>query len=218
MADSTNVLDLPDGFDLYGGYDDGNWPDADAIEAAHPGKTVVRFTTDPRDNEGDCLDIENGDANPDDAPPWTLRRRQAGHRGPLNYFSESSRDAVTAAFEANPVTAQPPAFVAAYPGAGAVLQRPEDIGHQWIDRGGYDESVVVDHLPGIDPDPVPLKPMEDDMDLYATDSKGTGWVIDSNLSSKRGIIDGPDAAALLATELYKVVALTDPMIAAIPGT
>lgn len=152
MADSVNVLSLPNGFDLYGGYDDGNWPDAAAIADRFPDKTVVRFTVNPADNEGDCLDIESGDAVPTDAPGWTQRRRAAGHAGPLNYYSEASRSAVVQAYQAAGV-AQPKAIVAAYPGQGAVLQQPGDAGHQWIDRGPYDESVVVDYLPGIDPAP-----------------------------------------------------------------
>jgi hypothetical protein len=39
MYDSieSTVLDLPDGADLYAGYDDGNWPDAAAIAVRFPG-------------------------------------------------------------------------------------------------------------------------------------------------------------------------------------
>lgn len=157
MADSVSVGSLPAGFPVYGGYVDGAWPNADEIAAAHPGATVVRFCTNPRNDLGDCLDIESGDATPADAPGWVTRRRASGHLGPLVYFSEASRGDVATAF-INAGVDQPPAIVAAYPGAGAVLQQPGDAGHQWIDHGPYDESVVLDYLPGIDPAPSPSTP------------------------------------------------------------
>lgn len=154
MADSVNVLSLPGGFDLYGGYDDGHWPDADAIAQRFPGKTVVRITVDPFDDEGDMLDVENGDATPDQAPPWVVRRRADGHGGPLVYFAEANRGAVVFAFLAAGVPL-PGLFVAAVPGVGPYLQRPTDVGHQYAQGAGgaYDISTVIDYLPGIDPAP-----------------------------------------------------------------
>ena len=55
------------------------------------------------------------------------------------------------------------------------------------------------------------------MQLYATDSKGTGYVIAADLSTKEGVVSPEDASALLATGLYKVVKLTDAQIGAIPS-
>jgi hypothetical protein len=150
--DSINVRALPAGADLYLGYDDGNWPDADEIARTFPGKTVIRTTVNPADNEGDCLDVEKGDATPNDAPGWIQRRREAGHQGPLVYCSEALRSAVVAAFASARIPL-PGLFIAAYPGEGPVLQRPTDVGHQYASNANYDTSVVVDYLPGIDPAP-----------------------------------------------------------------
>lgn len=150
--DATDVLTLPAGADLYMGYDDGNWPNAAAIAAKFPGKTVVRITVFPADNEGDMLDVENGDATPAEAPAWVAQRRAAGHGGPLVYCAESNRVNVVGAFAVAKV-ALPGLFIAAYPGVGAALQEATDVGHQYSDQGGggaYDISVVVDYLPGID--------------------------------------------------------------------
>ena len=154
--DSINVRALPAGADLYLGYDDGNWPDADTIAQLFKGKTVVRITVFPGDNEGDMLDVEKGDATAGDAPGWVQRRREAGHGGPLVYTYESNRAAVIAAFASANVPL-PGLFIAAMPGDGAALQRPTDVGHQYAQggNGAYDISVVVDHLPGIDPTPAP---------------------------------------------------------------
>lgn len=181
MFDSIDVLSLPAGADLYAGYDDGNWPDADAIAAAHPGKTVVRFTVNPADDEGDCLDVEKYDANPVDAPPWIRRRRSDGHLGPLVYFSEANRVAVVEAFRVAGVPL-PGAIVASYPGPGAVIT-PGDVGHQWVDHGPYDESVVVDYLPGIDPAPAPahIPQPSGAIRMFTTDPVTGGvWATDEN--------------------------------------
>lgn len=157
MADSISLASLPAGFDMYGGYDDGHWPDAAAIAAKFPGKTVIRFTVSASDNEGDCLDVESGDATPAQAPGWVERRRQAGHGGPLVYCSWSLLPAVKTAFIQAGVV-EPGWFVAGYPSPDGDAIPAGCVGHQWIDRGPYDESIVVDYLPGIDPAPKPTPP------------------------------------------------------------
>lgn len=140
------------------GYDDGNWPDANTLAQMFPGRTIVRITTNPNDNEGDMLDVETGDARPGDAPGWTTRRRQAGHGGPLTYFPDSWRQQILNAYSAQNVTL-PGLFPAAYPGGGPILINPAtDVGHQYASTDQYDASVVVDHLPGIDPSPAPTPP------------------------------------------------------------
>lgn len=151
MADSVNPADVPPGFDLYAGYDDGAWPDAGSIAARYPGKTVIRVTVNPADDKGDCLDVERGDARPQDAPGWVAERRAAGHRGPLVYCSLDLWGVVRLAFQ-NAQVPEPGYWVAGYPGGGPVIPAGA-VAHQWIDRGPYDESVVVDYLPGIDPAP-----------------------------------------------------------------
>lgn len=216
MADSVNPQSLPGGFDLYGGYDDGAYNNVVAIKERFPDKTVLAFTVFASDDFGDCLDVESGDATPGEAPGWVQQRRAAGHKGPLVYMSESAWLQVRQAFQDQKVT-EPGYIVAAYPGEGAIIP-PGAVGHQWIDRGPYDESVMDDYLPGIDPaPPAPPKKDEEDMPLYITNSKGTGFVVATDLSSKRGVIDGEDAGALLATGLYERVAMTDAMLDTIPG-
>lgn len=157
----ANLIPVAGQFDVLMGYDDGQWPDAASIAEQFPGKTVVRITVAPDDNEGDMLDVESGDATPTDAPGWVTRRRLAGHIGPLVYFPDSWRADVVQAF-ADQGVALPGLFAAAMPGSGAVLQQPGDAGHQYADNGSIDFSVLVDYLPGIDPAPSPT-PEEDPM-------------------------------------------------------
>lgn len=153
MYDTIDVMSLPDGADLYAGYDDGAWPDADAIAAKFPGKPVVRITTNPADDFGDCLDVENGDASPTDAPAWVAKRRAAG-ADPSVYCSLDPWPTIRQAFAAANVP-EPHYWVAAYPGPGPVLI-PGAVAHQYASPstgspGNYDVSVVADYWPGVDP-------------------------------------------------------------------
>jgi hypothetical protein len=180
MYDSieATVTELPDGADLYAGYDDGAWPDADAIAKRFPGKTVIRTTANPADNEGDELDVERGDATPAQAPPWVARRRAAGHQGPLVYCSLSTWTAVKAEFTRQGVP-EPEYRVAAYDNKPVIPAGA--IGKQYAstESGGknYDASVVVDYLPGIDPPPVP-PPSKETVNMQATDpTTGGVWTL-----------------------------------------
>ena len=151
-ADSVTPANLPPGFDLYGGYDDGNYNNVNAIKAMYPNKTVIHFTVFASDNFGDILDVENGDATPAQAPGWVKMRRAAGHGGPLVYCSEATWSQVRQAFQSAGVP-EPGYWIAGYPGSVGHALYPGSIAHQWIDYGPYDESIVVDYLPGIDPVP-----------------------------------------------------------------
>jgi hypothetical protein len=156
MADSVNPTSLPAGMDLYGAYDDGSYNNVVAVRQRFPSATVIAITVLASDNMGDCLDVENGDATPQDAPAWVQKRRLAGHLGPLVYCSEAIWPEVRLAFSNAGVLA-PGYWIAAYPGIGPVIY-PGAIGHQFIDHGAWDESVMVDYLPGIDPAPLPSAP------------------------------------------------------------
>lgn len=177
MADSVTVADLPDGFDVYGAYDDGSYANLNAAKARFPDKTVLAFTVFAIDHFGDCLDVENGDATPAQAPGWVQARRAAGHGGPLVYCSEALWPTVKACFD-NAKVAQPGYIIAGYPGSVGANLYPGSVGHQWIDRGPYDESVVADYLPGIDPapspPPEPPTPKENDTMTTWSDLKSDG--------------------------------------------
>lgn len=180
MYDSINPNDLPSGADLYAGYDDGNWPDASTIQAKFAGKTVIRITTNSSDNEGDCLDVENGDASPIEAPAWVSQRRSSGLSNPLVYCAASNWQNVINAFNAQQID-EPSYWIAAYPGTGANIP-PGAVAHQYQDIGPYDVSVVVDYLPGIDPAPTPNPPIHYSGDnMLATPAtvqiiNGKGWI------------------------------------------
>ena len=171
MADSVNALSLPVGFDLYAGYVNGRYNNYAQIVQRFPNKPVIGISVSPTADIGTCLDVEQGDARPEQAPAWVEMRRQAKVI-PWVYCSEAIWSQCIAEFTTQKVP-QPLWWIAAYPGAGAVLY-PGSIAHQWIDHGPYDESVVADYIPGVDPQPVPVLKGED---MIASTPSGNGyWV------------------------------------------
>lgn len=200
--------------DLYAGYDDGLYNNVTAIKALFPTKTVIAITVKATDNFGDCLDVETGDATPQQAPGWVKARRQAGHGGPLVYCSEALWPTVSQCFSNAGVIA-PGYWIAAYPGIGPVLY-PGSVGHQFVDHGAWDESVMADYLVGIDPAPIP-QPEEEEMPYYVTNSKGTGYAVATDLSHKTGFVSAGDAQNWIKAGNVPSLALTDAQIGNIPG-
>lgn len=210
MADSITPGNLPHGFDLYGAYDDGTWPDAPAVAAAMAGKPVVRITVFARDLFGAVLDVENGDATAAQAVDWVLARRAAG-ADPTVYCSTSMWPAVKAAFAARAVPlpwwwrADYDRPTTAFPGD------PREIAHQFIDHGPYDESIVADYWPGIDP-PQPSK--EDDT-MYLAQGPTVGiFIVQGGRASH--IPDMPDVQAYQAAGV-PLIKLSDALINELAG-
>lgn len=142
--------------DLVGGYVDGlyKWSDAQWAALA-PGVIRVRIAVFSSTNDGHILDVEPGNATPAQSVDWVLMRRQAGV-DPTVYMNMATWPVVRAAFQARGV-AEPHYWVAEYDGvrtipAGAIGKQYADnlmLGLPW------DESVVADHWPGINPLPAP---------------------------------------------------------------
>lgn len=87
IGDGVNALSVPNGLDGYAGYLPGSgYPDYAAMVADHPGKPVLRVTTNLADN-ADLLDIERGAATVGNAPSWNVRQRAAGLARPADYIS-----------------------------------------------------------------------------------------------------------------------------------
>lgn len=150
MADGIIANDPPEGMDLYAGYDDGHWPDADELAARFHGKTVMRITVDPNDNEGHVLDVEHGDATPAEAVTWVVRRRTMGAQ-PGVYCDETNWDLVKEAFAARAVA--PPWYWIAKWGMKPPGIPLGALGLQYDSLPGYDLSIMADYLPGVDPAP-----------------------------------------------------------------
>jgi len=160
MADSVTPTDIPVNdpttgrpWALIAGYIDGlpRWPDS--AWGRFPNSVHVRIALNPATNDGHVLDVENGAANPDQAPDWVRRRRAAG-QDPTVYCNRSLWPTVINQFNAQGV-AQPHYWIAAYPGSGGVQESGyglTSVAHQFSDTPGghWDESVVIDYWPGVD--------------------------------------------------------------------
>lgn len=155
--DSVTWQNIPRDTPVVAGYIDGiyAWPaNAWSNFSGFPLYIAVHAST----NGGDVLDIEAGDATPDQGPGWVAKRRQQGHPNPGVYCSASVLGQVLGAFDAQGVP-RPWTWVAAYPGCGSSLcGYANALGHQYADPGPYDLSVWDQAITTIrgGPTPVPV--------------------------------------------------------------
>lgn len=171
MADSVTVANLPVGFDLYGAYLDGAYANYEQAVARFTASKVVGIAVFPTTNAGIVGDCESGDMTPLTAVTWVVMRRKSG-ADPTIYCSEAAWQAVQLAFCWAGVP-EPHYWIAAYPGNGQQLYAGA-VAHQWIDHGPYDESIVADYWPGVDPPPSNVK----EADMIASTPTGNGyWIV-----------------------------------------
>jgi hypothetical protein len=167
MYDAIYADDLPPGADLYAGYVDGDWPDANAIAERFPGVRVVRVATSPSTNDGVV-----GDGPPDNGTwaqwvAWVVMRRRAGV-DPTMYADAADWAAGIAAFQAAGVPL-PHWWIAEYDGdptipAGAIAK-------QYASNEDFDTSSVADYWPGVDPAPAP---QDEEDSMYVNTSSVNG--------------------------------------------
>lgn len=162
--DAIDVNNLPPGGDGYLGYDDGTWPDADAIASKFPGKEVFRITVNPAHNYGVI-----GDGPPDNGTwqqwvGWVQMRRAAGVDPWIN-TNASNWTAGKLAFAVAKVP-EPHWWIAKYDNdptipSGALMK-------QYASNDKYDTSSAAEYLPGLDPKPAstptPVTPTVDEED------------------------------------------------------
>lgn len=136
---------------IVSGYVGGRWPDYNALVAGLPGLRHVSIAVNDQETAV-VLDVEKGDASPQQAPGWVRRMRAAGIQYPVVYMNDSTWQTVKDEFAAQGV-APPLYWVALYDGiavvpAGAVAK-------QHTNTAGYDVSAALDYWPGVDPAPTP---------------------------------------------------------------
>ncbi|WP_439379857.1 hypothetical protein [Amycolatopsis lexingtonensis] len=130
------------------------WTDADW--ALFPDALKVRIVKKASTNDGHVLDVEPGDARPEEAPGWAAMRRRSGFAHPVIYCNRSTWPKVKAAFADQDV--EPPLYwIATATGRREIP--PGAIAAQYLldVAPGIDISVVADFWPGVDgPSPAPL--------------------------------------------------------------
>lgn len=102
MFDDVDVSLIPPDAPAVAGYVDGSWPTFEALKASHPHAHRLSIAV-SAEHDAHCLDVETGDASPDDVPGW-IRRQQASWAGedwrPAVYASKAIVPAVIASCQA----------------------------------------------------------------------------------------------------------------------
>lgn len=88
MYDSVTITEIPPDAEAVAGYVDGRWPTAVELPHTHPHSKLLSIAT-SAEHDADCLDIENGDALPAQAPVWVKRQHMLGKPRPAVYCSLS---------------------------------------------------------------------------------------------------------------------------------
>lgn len=97
MYDSVDPNAIPVNAEMVAGYVDGNFKWSDTGWSRFANSIKVRIAVFASTNDGDVLDVENGDASPDQAAGWIKMRQEAGIFVPTIYCNRSTRPAVEAA-------------------------------------------------------------------------------------------------------------------------
>lgn len=160
MGDAIDPHQLPGGLDAYAGYGDGRWPDYLAIAAAHPTAYLLELTV-YLANLGQGIDMEPMDATVDQFPAYYRARVQGGVWRPVGYASISAMPGVIHAASVAGIPRSAYRLWSAHYGAGQHICGPTTCGGaacdgtQWIDHGGWDESLLHDDFFG----PIPPPPV-----------------------------------------------------------
>jgi peptidoglycan hydrolase-like protein with peptidoglycan-binding domain len=166
MFDSIDPGNLPAGTGYaYAGYVDGEWPDYAAITAKFPHARILSITV-LGNTTADCLDVESGDATPEQALAWVARRLAVGTWKPCIYASVSALQPWLDELEAAASELSLIRIWTAHYGAGQHICGPDTCklltvpadGTQWTDNAlgiSLDESVLLDDFFGSAPVPAP---------------------------------------------------------------
>lgn len=149
--DSTNARDIPAGVAIVAGYIDGLYAWSDEDWALFPDSVKVRIAV-FAGTDGDVLDVEPGDATPEEAVGWVTRQRSLGGN-PTVYCGLGQWDAVRAAFARSGVS-EPNWWIAHYdndptPIEGAFAKQ---YANPTFTGKHYDISVVSGTWPGVEGD------------------------------------------------------------------
>lgn len=182
MYDSINPGAIPASATMVAAYQDGLYANVGAMKARFPHATVVTIAV-RHTSRAHVLDVENGDASPEQAVQWLTQTMADLDNGTLTvYCNMTVWPAVRAVIKAAGIK-EPNWWVARYDNdptlpAGAVAK-------QYIgDHNGYDQSVVADYWPGVDPAPPTGTPqwrklldhvMAVPEGVYEHWVSGTGW-------------------------------------------
>lgn len=143
MYDAVNVYGIPINATHVAGYLAGAKirTTLPALKARFP-KAVILTIAVTAEQDAECLDIEKGDATPEQAPAWVKRQLARGVKHPKLYADRSTMPTLWAALQAAGIKRdQVKLWVADWTN---VPHRPAGYDAcQWISTPGYDESLCA---------------------------------------------------------------------------
>jgi hypothetical protein len=89
MYDSTNVDNIPSDAEAVAGYVNGAFENFNELVRRFPHAKHLSIAV-SSSHDAHCLDIENGDATPADAPGWVRRQHARGIKRPVVYANTST--------------------------------------------------------------------------------------------------------------------------------
>lgn len=95
MYDSVDVAQIPADAAAVAGYVDGEWPTYNELVKKFHNSQKLSIAVFASDN-AECLDVEKGDATPDQAPAWVKRQLDRGVSRPAVYSDVSDMPEVLA--------------------------------------------------------------------------------------------------------------------------
>lgn len=154
--DSTNPFAIPVNAEVVCGYVDGIYVWSQVAWARFPNSLKVTIAVSAQ-TDADVLDVETGDASPDEAPAWAVRQRERG-ANPTVYCSRLATWPPTLAAFQDAGVAQPQYWIADYTDAAHLV--PGSVCTQWsgTTTGPYDISItngVWPNNPTPNPPPIP---------------------------------------------------------------
>src|SRR4051812_10696079 len=95
MYDTTDIpaTSIPPTAQMVAGYVNGSWPSFNAVRQRAPGAAAVSIAVNTS-ADADVLDVETGDARPDQTHDWVARQKARGLHRPSIYCPSSSYGAV----------------------------------------------------------------------------------------------------------------------------
>jgi hypothetical protein len=148
MADGVTITSLPKGLSAYAGYVSGTWRTYGPLVKLFPKLKVGRFLG-IATNIGAmarALDIESGDATPDQAGGWVKRAEAVGITRPRLYMEISEVDAVLASLKADGIPRDSVRWWIAHPGTKQHICGPHTCGRITFDA----DATQYDWAPGYD--------------------------------------------------------------------
>lgn len=100
MYDSVTLGEIPANAEAVAGYTSGHWPTFPDVVTRWPKAKHLSIAVNA-EHDADCLDIEPGDATPDQAPAWVRRQVLRGVKKPVVYSSVSQMPTVLSVLKAS---------------------------------------------------------------------------------------------------------------------